>query len=85
MFLNFFPPYCWISKVVWFYYYIVLITALSISVLLILASQRIETLLDWAGAGGPEGQRQPIPVTTKRGSLPSIIEWLILGWVAGKN
>ncbi|CAH1397842.1 unnamed protein product [Nezara viridula] len=50
--------------------------------LLILASQRIETLLDWAGGDG-SGSIQPPLVTTKRGSLPSIIEWMILGWVAG--
>nr|XP_014281624.1 transient receptor potential-gamma protein isoform X2 [Halyomorpha halys] len=50
--------------------------------LLILASQRIETLLDWAGGDG-SGSIQPPQVTTKRGSLPSIIEWMILGWVAG--
>ncbi|XP_014255140.2 transient receptor potential-gamma protein isoform X2 [Cimex lectularius] len=50
--------------------------------LLILASQRIETLLDWT-QDTPANHTAPELTPTKRGSLPTIIEWLILGWVAG--
>ena len=42
-------------------------------VLLILASQRIEDVFGW-----------DMPTdTTKRGSLPSAVEYCILAWVAG--
>ncbi|KAK9496929.1 hypothetical protein O3M35_012878 [Rhynocoris fuscipes] len=53
--------------------------------LLILASQRIETLLDWTNSGGPGNHTASTIKSepTKRGSMPTIIEWLILGWVAG--
>lgn len=48
--------------------------------MLILASQRIETVIGgWLwGDTGPE---EDIP--TKRGSPPSIVEWFILAWVSG--
>lgn len=52
--------------------------------LLILASQRIETVLNsWFGrfAGGFEWISDD--VTTKRGAPPTMIEWLILSWVFG--
>ena len=43
------------------------------SVLLILASQRIEDIMGW-----------DLPSdTTKRGSLPSVVEYCILAYVAG--
>ncbi|XP_043231805.1 transient receptor potential-gamma protein-like isoform X2 [Amphibalanus amphitrite] len=52
---------------------------LTFLVLLILASQRIETVVsDWFGM--PHNQND---VTTKRGARPSMVEWLILAWVAG--
>ena len=45
-----------------------------ILVLLILASQRIEDIMGW-----------DLPSdTTKRGSLPSVVEYCILAYVAGK-
>ena len=45
-----------------------------ISVLLILASQRIEDIMGW-----------DLPSdTTKRGSLPSVVEYCILAYVAGQ-
>ncbi|XP_077296878.1 transient receptor potential-gamma protein-like isoform X3 [Arctopsyche grandis] len=49
--------------------------------MLILASQRIETVIGgWLwGDTGPE--KEDIP--TKRGSPPSIVEWFILAWVSG--
>lgn len=51
-----------------------------VAVLLILASQRIETAaggLLWGGAGPPSA-----PVS-RRGAPPSLVEWLILAWVSG--
>ncbi|XP_073996025.1 transient receptor potential cation channel gamma isoform X2 [Rhodnius prolixus] len=53
--------------------------------LLILASQRIETLLDWTTNGESGNLTESVIKSepTKRGSMPTIIEWLILGWVAG--
>ena len=48
---------------------------LLISVLLILASQRIEDIMGW-----------DLPSdTTKRGSLPSVVEYCILAYVAGRT
>ena len=58
---------------------------ISFSVLLILASQRIEGVLtewlqtDWLKYYFADD------VTTKRGSMPSLVEWAILAWVAGKK
>ena len=43
------------------------------AVLLILASQRIEDIVGW----------DLTTDTTKRGSLPSAVEYCILAWVAG--
>ena len=54
------------------------------TVLLILASQRIETVLNtWFGrfVGGFEWISDD--VTTKKGAPPTMIEWLILAWVLG--
>lgn len=51
------------------------------AVLLILASQRIETAAGgvlWAAPRAP-----PTAPLSRRGSLPSLIEWLILAWVSG--
>ena len=58
------------------------------TVLLILASQRIETVIgDWFG--GDEDRRiappVPIDVSTKRGAPPSIVECFILAWVCGEH
>ena len=48
--------------------------SMMISVLLILASQRIEDIMGW-----------DLPSdTTKRGSLPSVVEYCILAYVAGQ-
>ena len=53
-------------------------------VLLILASQRIETVFaEWLDSDFLE-QYFSEDVTTKRGSMPSLVEWAILAWVAGK-
>lgn len=46
-----------------------------VSVMLILASQRIETLFF---------DEDPNDVPTKRGAKPSLVEWIILAWVSGK-
>lgn len=55
----------------------------SVAVMLILASQRIESVLgDLFGMASVE-ESIASDVTTKRGALPSIIEWFILSWVAG--
>ncbi|XP_065158698.1 LOW QUALITY PROTEIN: transient receptor potential-gamma protein-like [Atheta coriaria] len=43
--------------------------------MLILASQRIETLF--------LGEQPADPIPTKRGSTPSLVEWIILAWVSG--
>ena len=54
-------------------------------VLLILASQRIETVFaEWLDSDFLE-QYFSEDVTTKRGSMPSLVEWAILAWVAGKT
>lgn len=53
------------------------------TVLLILASQRIESVLDGLLGLSNETDSKTQDVTTKRGALPSIIEWFILSWVAG--
>lgn len=50
-----------------------------LAVLLILASQRIETAaggLLWSTAP----HREPV---SRRGAPPSLVEWLILAWVSG--
>lgn len=48
------------------------------AVLLILASQRIET----AASGLFWGAPHTMPLS-RRGSPPSLVEWLILAWVSG--
>lgn len=55
---------------------------LQLSVLLILASQRIETLMGkfFFEDTTPDNDNGPI----KRGELPSIIECFILAWVFGE-
>ncbi|KAK6616864.1 hypothetical protein RUM44_005302 [Polyplax serrata] len=50
--------------------------------LLILASQRIETVVGDL-FGFTSNDTKALDVSTKRGALPSIIEWLILFWVSG--
>ncbi|GFQ95020.1 transient receptor potential-gamma protein [Trichonephila clavata] len=51
--------------------------------LLILASQRIETVLvDWFGTDEMK-KKMKSNVTTKRGAPPSVVEWMILAWVMG--
>ncbi|XP_064481679.1 transient receptor potential-gamma protein-like isoform X2 [Ornithodoros turicata] len=51
--------------------------------LLMLASQRIETVVvEWFGS---EEMKMKVrsDITTKRGAAPSIVEWMILAWVSG--
>lgn len=58
----------------------------TIAVLLILASQRIETAaggLLW-GAGGGGAAAPPSAALSRRGAPPSLVEWLILAWVSGE-
>lgn len=43
-----------------------------------LASQRIESVMDFSG----EITDDELP--TKRGAAPTLIEWMILSWVSGK-
>lgn len=43
--------------------------------MLILASQRIESLFF---------DENPDDVPMKKGSTPSLVEWIILAWVSGK-
>lgn len=50
-------------------------------VLLMLASQRIETVMDFSGTEKATiGDELP----TKRGAAPTLIEWTILSWVSGE-
>lgn len=54
--------------------------------LLILASQRIETVIvDWFGATPTLKKWVATDVTTRRGAPPSLVEWLILAWVFGES
>ena len=56
---------------------------ISFLVLLILASQRIEVVLaEWLQTEWLQEYFSG-DVTTKRGSMPSMVEWAILAWVAG--
>ncbi|KAH7969161.1 hypothetical protein HPB52_015283 [Rhipicephalus sanguineus] len=49
--------------------------------LLMLASQRIETVVvEWFGTDEMK-QKVRSDITTKRGASPSIVEWIILAWV----
>lgn len=53
-------------------------------VLLMLASQRIETFIGgwfFADSSGMLNTMEELP--TKRGAKPTFIEWLILAWVSG--
>lgn len=51
--------------------------------LLILASQRIETVVvEWFGTDEMK-MKVRSDITTKRGASPSIVEWMILAWVVG--
>ncbi|ROT80807.1 hypothetical protein C7M84_000444, partial [Penaeus vannamei] len=57
---------------------------LTFLTLLILASQRIETVIvDWFGATPTLKKWVATDVTTRRGAPPSLVEWLILAWVFG--
>ncbi|KAL7041237.1 hypothetical protein ACKWTF_000683 [Chironomus riparius] len=47
--------------------------------LLMLASQRIESVMDFSGESTPAADELP----TKRGAAPTLIEWMILSWVSG--
>ncbi|XP_076362865.1 transient receptor potential-gamma protein-like [Tachypleus tridentatus] len=51
--------------------------------LLILASQRIETVLTDLFGSEEAKRRMRSEVTTKRGAPPSVVEWMILAWVLG--
>lgn len=53
-----------------------------VAVLLILASQRIESVIGGLIWGNTEPKDDNVP--TKRGAPPSIVEWFILAWVSGK-
>ena len=58
---------------------------ISILVLLILASQRIETVMaEWLQSDWLK-KNFAADVTTVRGSMPSLVEWAILAWVAGNT
>lgn len=57
------------------------VSVLYVAVLLILASQRIETAASVWGGGAPGGSATPV---YRRGSGPSPVEWLILAWVSGQ-
>lgn len=46
-----------------------------------LASQRIESVMDFSG----ESSYDDDDVQTKRGAVPSLIELFILSWVSGKH
>lgn len=52
---------------------------LSFTVLLMLASQRIESVMDFSGESSYD---EDLP--TKRGAAPTLIELFILSWVSGK-
>lgn len=56
--------------------------SLFLAVLLILASQRIESVIGGLIWGNVEPKDDNVP--TKRGAPPSIVEWFILSWVSGK-
>lgn len=56
-----------------------LIFLFSSLVFLMLASQRIETVIDFSGE--PQTVDE---VPTKRGAAPTLIEWTILSWVGGE-
>lgn len=45
-----------------------------------LASQRIESVMDFSGETQPTADELP----TKRGAAPTLIEWMILSWVSGE-
>lgn len=45
-----------------------------------LASQRIETVMDFSGEQATLDDELP----TKRGAAPTLIEWTILSWVSGE-
>lgn len=49
-------------------------------VFLMLASQRIETVMDFSGEQATLDDELP----TKRGAAPTLIEWTILSWVSGE-
>lgn len=46
-----------------------------------LASQRIESVMDFSGETSYDDDEVP----TKRGAAPTLIEWFILSWVSGKR
>ena len=56
-----------------------------ISVLLILASQRIEVVIAEWFQNEKLKEWLSHDVTVKRGSTPTMVEWAILAWVAGKK
>lgn len=58
------------------------------AVLLMLASQRIESVVgNWLWATDENAEQNQssdeFEVPTKRGATPSAIEWMILAWVSG--
>ena len=54
------------------------------TVLLILASQRIEVVIAEWFQNERLKEWLSMDVTTKRGATPTMVEWAILSWVAGK-
>ena len=57
----------------------------SAPVLLILASQRIEVVIAEWFQNEKLKEWLSHDVTVKRGSTPTMVEWAILAWVAGKK
>jgi hypothetical protein len=55
------------------------------SVLLILASQRIEVVIAEWFQNERLKEWLSMDVTTKRGATPTMVEWAILSWVAGNQ
>lgn len=57
---------------------------LNLTVLLILASQRLETfLMGWLQIDTNGTKWISTDVTKTRGAPPSLVEWFILSWVSG--
>lgn len=54
----------------------------TFAVLLMLASQRIESVVSGWFSGATQVVQLEAP--TKRGATPTAVEWLILAWVSGK-
>jgi hypothetical protein len=62
-----------------------MLTISFFSVLLILASQRIEVVIAEWFQNERLKEWLSMDVTTKRGATPTMVEWAILSWVAGNQ